>query len=325
MQTTNYRKRASILGIGLICVALRYCSGEANAQEITFVQPPACKYDLWIIDTHCVDDCDCDASKARYYRLGDDCQWVSETEDTFLSTLDPAKTANFMLPGYGTGTKWAVQHLWDFHHKIEEQAKCRGMDCAPTRIVMLEWPSAIEKVRVPKDAREKARRAEIEGYWLAQLLAKFPKDYRVNLVAYSFGARIATSTAHHLAGGRHCNCPTVYSPHSPRLTGTLMASAVDADWLGDCQPHGLARDRFEKLLLMNNRSDLILKTYFVLNRAKRPKALGAVGLLLPDAAYAPHIQQWEVSQMIGRGHNWHKYIDTPEIMSLIAKYAFYLE
>lgn len=315
---------ASIAMFAGLLLTLAFAEGELIAQECQCASPSKCKLDIWIIDTHAVGDCDCDASKARYLRLTDDCKWVRESEEAFLSTLDPEKTLNIMLPGYATAMKYIVEHVWTFHGKLESQAKCRGLDCAPTRLCILAWPSEIDGVPVVHDAREKAIRAETEGYWLAQLIAKMPHGYRVNLVGYSFGGRIATSTAHHLAGGGRCNCPSVAATNSIRLTGTLMAAAVDADWLSQCQPHSLALGRFEKLLLLNNCKDRVLKVYRILSRSRKPDALGAVGLLLPDAKYASHVQQWEVGDLVGKNHNWHRYIEAPEIMWHIAQYAFFL-
>jgi hypothetical protein len=232
-----------ILVVGFVVASL--LSIPCLAQVPAAKHSVACKRDLWIIDTHAVCNSDCDARKARFLRLADDCKWVEESEEVFLKTLDPQQTLNIILPGYSTTMKWVVQHLESLQVALEKQAKCRGMDCVPSRLVIVAWPSEIERVPLLRDAREKALRADLEGYWLAQFIAKLPKDYRVNLVGYSFGSRIATASAHHLAGGERCGCPSTASLDSPRLTATMMASAVDADWLAECQPHRLALGRFE--------------------------------------------------------------------------------
>lgn len=307
-------------------VAFPLSFSRALSQEAATKESIACKRDLWIIDTHAVCDDDCNAGKARYFRLDDGCKWVQESEEVFLKTLDPAQTLNIILPGYSTTMKWVVQHLWGLHHQLVKQAKCRGMACPPTRLVIVGWPSEIDHVPILRDAREKARRADLEGYWLAQLLAKLPKDYRVNLVGYSFGSRIATAAAHHLAGGERCNCPSAASPDSPRLTATLMASAVDADWLADCQPHSLALGRLERVLLLNNCADPVLRRFYrILTKPERSEALGSVGLLLPEAQFADHVRQWEVSGILGRTHDWRRYIESPEIMWAIAEFAFFIQ
>jgi hypothetical protein len=79
------------------------------------------------------------------------------------------------------------------------------------------------------------------------------------------------------------------------------------------------------VLLRNNCADPVLrKVYRVLTRPKRADALGAVGILLPDAQQAHHVQQWELSSILGRTHDWRRYVESYEIMSAIAEYAFYL-
>jgi hypothetical protein len=326
------RQQGIVATLLFVLVVLIVTSSSNSLAQSLDKKPPiekqrvACKRDLWIIDTHAVRDGDCDASKARFLRLEDNCKWIEENEDVFLKTLAPEQTLNIILPGYSTTMKWVVQHLWNLSHQLERQARCRGMECPPTRLVIVGWPSEIDRVPLLRDAREKAQRAELEGYWVAQLIAKLPKDYRVNLVAYSFGSRIATSAAHYLAGGQRCDCPSTASPDSPRLTAVLMAAAVDADWLSDCQPHGLALSRFERVLLLNNSADPVLRRFYkALSRPERSSAIGSVGLLLPEAQFASQVRQWDVSSLLGRTHDLRSYVETPEIMWAVAEYAFFIE
>jgi hypothetical protein len=284
-----------------------------------------CARDIWLIDTRCLGDCECDIGKARFLRLDEKGQWVTESKDTFLSSLDPADPVNFWLPGYRTNEKFTVEHGWALYRRLERQAKCGGLECAPMRFVMWSWPSEKTTLGFVRDAKQKAERADREGLWVAMLIAQLPKEAKVNLIGYSLGARIATATAHYLAGGFDGSCPFEASPESPRLSGALVASAVDATWLNQCQPHGLAVQRFERLLLINNCSDFALRYFRFMDRTSRPEALGAVGLLLPDAGAASHVEQWEVSSLVGRIHDWLRYIGTPEIMSAIARYAYFLD
>ena len=264
--------------------------------------------------------------QARYLRLDDNCRWVLESEEVFLKTLAPEQTLNILLPGYSTTMKWVVQHLWNLNQQLEKQAKCRGIECPPTRLVIVGWPSEIDRVPLLRDAREKAHRAELEGYWLAQLIAKLPKDFRVNLIAYSFGSRIATSAAHYLAGGQRCDCPLTASPDSPRLTAVLMAAAVDADWLSDCEPHGLALNRFERVLLLNNSADPVLRRFYKVLLSSRTHPCDWLGWLVATRVeFASQVRQWDVSNLLGRSHELRSYVETPEIMWSVAEYAFYIE
>lgn len=287
------------------------CSNACVANE--------CPRDIWLIDTRDIGECDCDLAKAKFWRLEGNCNWIAETETSFLSTLEPSSTINLQLPGYLTSEKLSIEHLWKMRFKVEEQAKCRGLGCPDYRSVMWLWPSTKNQFGIVRDTREKAERANFEGILLAKFLAKFPGEIQVNLVGYSLGARIATSAAHHLALG---------GPLTPtskvRLTAVLIAAAVDAEWLDQCQPHSLALQRFERALIFTNCKDRLLLRYRFINRNRNSPALGLAGLLMPNSEGAAHVTQWEVHHFVGRHHNWLRYIETPEIMSAIAEYALFL-
>ncbi len=278
-----------------------------------------CQRDLWLIDTRGICEGECDLSKAKFWRLEGDCKWIAETEASFLSTLDPVKSINLQLPGYLTSEKLSVDHLWKLRLQVEAQSKCRGLGCPQHRSVMWLWPSQLDQIGIVRDTREKAERANFEGILLANFLAKFPAEMRVNLVGYSLGARIATGAAHHLAMGIAGTPPSTI-----RLTAVLIAAAVDAEWLEQCQPHGLALQRFERVLIFTNCKDRMLLRYRFINRNRNSPALGLAGLLMPNAETAANVKQWEVHQLVGRKHNWVRYIETPEIMTEIAEYALFL-
>lgn len=300
-------------------------SKELGGKTVASVTPAPCKRDIWLIDTHAIDRCDCDLGAARFLRLEGNCEWVTESEASFHSTNDPNLPVNFFIPGYLATVSLCVEHGWALHQALEKQAQCRGMECAPIRLVIWTWPSERHGLGIVRDARDKASRADHEALLLAKVLGSFPVDAKVNLVGYSFGARIATGAADILAGG-HCGACTFESASGgPRLNGTLLAAGVDSEWLSVCQPHSLAPSRFEKLLLINNSTDRVLKRFRLLDRSTKPKALGVVGLLMPNVSDSTHIQQWEVSQLVGRSHNFQRYAQSPEIMSAIAPYAFFLE
>lgn len=302
---------------------LASCAAPMIARAGDACAPACCHRDIWLIDTHCLGDCECDVRTARFLRLNECGQWVQESHDSFFQTHDVAKPVNVFLPGYMSRTQLVVEHGWSLQRGFEQYAHCHGADCPNVRLVFWDWPSEVERLRLINDARAKAIRADQEGFWVGQLVSRMPAEARVNLVGYSFGARIATSAANNLAGGYCGHCPFEPSPTTPHLTGVLVASAVDAEWLSYSQPHSLALQRFDKLLLLNNCHDRVLKRFRVLDRATRPEALGAVGLLLPYAASASHVEQWEVSHIVGRTHNWYRYVESPEIMSAITRYALF--
>lgn len=284
-----------------------------------------CPRDIWMVDTHCLEDCDCEIGKAGFLRLNERCQWVKESRETFHSSHDPATPLVFFLPGYRTNERFAVEHGLALHKKLQAQAECHGQPCAPFRLVIWSWPSEKSMLGFTRDARNKAERAEREGLWVAMLIAKTPPESKVGLVGYSFGARIATACAQDLAGGYCGDCQFEAAPAAPRLRGALIASAIDATWLCAGQPHGMAIGRFEQLLLVNNCKDVALKQFRVLDRNARPAALGTVGLAFLDAASFHQVEQLEVSGIVGRTHDWYRYIGSREIMDAVASRVLYLE
>lgn len=313
------RRFALTLVAAWLALAAIWPTSIVCAQCATCGDAQKCPRDIWMIDTRAICDCECDLTNAKFWRLEGDCKWVAESEASFLATLDSSKPINFQLPGYWTSEKLAVDHIWKIQHELEAQAKCRGLGCANVRIVMWLWPAEKDQPSFIRDLRKKADRAHFEGTLVATLLRKLPNEMRVNFVAYSFGARVATSAAHHLAmGTEETPAPTF------RLTGVFIASAVDAEWLEHCQPHQYALQRFERLLIFTNCKDRLLRRYRIVNRDRSSPALGLVGLLVPNAENAANVTQWEVSHLIGRAHNWYRYVESPEIMSAIAEYVLYL-
>lgn len=291
---------------------LTWLVSSARGQDCT------CPRDLWLIDTRAICDCECDLAKAKFYRQSDDCKWAPDTLETFLATLDPKKLLTFQIPGYWTSAEDAPEHQCRLHQRLSEQAECRELGCPDIRHVMWLWPADNEGILIGSDLREKAARAHFEGMLLAKMLAKLPAESRVTLVGYSFGARVATSAAHHLVAEEKAGEPSIH------LRGVLIASAVDARWLDGCQSHSCALRRFEKVLLFTNCKDRLLRRYRIVNRDRNSPALGLVGLLLPSAENSPHVVQWEVSHIVGRAHDWKKYVDAPELMSAITDYVLFL-
>lgn len=321
-QRISLRWRPALL---LLSFALLICT-RTNAQGCNCGEKTTCPRDIWMIETQDICTCDCDISKLKFKRLINDCEWVAETQESFLATLDPSKPINFQLPGYLTTHKIAVEHIWKIQNALDKQAACRGMGCANIRLVMWKWPAEKDQIGLARDLHEKAARAHFEGMLVAKLLAKFPKEMRVHFVAYSFGARIATSAAHHLVAEEASIAPAPGAAplQHLRLRAVLIASAVDAQWLEYCQPHGNALARFEKVLIFTNCKDRLLRRYRIVNRNRFSPALGLVGLLMPSAEAAANVTQWEVSHIVGRHHDWYYYIDAPQLMSAIAESVFFL-
>lgn len=313
--------QAYLWNAAILLLSIAASSLNLHAQESSKLSEA--RYDIWIIDTHTVGEGESNGSSARFLRLDDNGGWQPSSEDGFLQSLSPSKPVNYVLPGYMSDLSLGIEQAWSYHHHLDQHAKTGGASSSPTRIVLWAWPSERQGLAILRDARNKAARAEREGAWLAQHLIKLPRNYRAHLLAHSFGARIAAAAAQHLASAAQSGEPGRLT--SPRLTGTLIAPAIDSDWLEAGRPHQLALGRFEKLLLVNNSSDRVLKRYRFLDRSSRQEAVGFVGLTISDRQLARKIQQIDASHLVGKVHHWHQHFESPTIMASIAPIALFKE
>ena len=163
-------KMPGLLITALLLLFVALPSGQRAFAQCACGEKQTCARDIWMIDTRGVCECDCDLAKAKFWRLEGGCKWVAESEESFLTTLDPTKPLSFQLPGYWTSEKIAVEHIWKLQGALESQAECRGLGCANLRLVMWLWPAEKDQIGLGRDLREKAARADFEGILVAKLL-----------------------------------------------------------------------------------------------------------------------------------------------------------
>lgn len=150
----------------------------------------------------------------------------------------------------------------------------------PIDWVIWSWPSERDGILV-HDVREKAERTDAQGLYLAWLLRMHVQaSIPTALVGYSFGGRVVTGSLHALAGGA---LDRRVLP-GETLTGAsfdvgLIAPAIENDWMTRGGYHGLATQNIDRLTLLYNRRDAVLKRYWLLNRARNSVALGYSGPL----------------------------------------------
>jgi hypothetical protein len=134
-----------------------------------------------------------------------------------------------------------------------------------------------------RDVRVKAQRTEMGGYCLGWFLAQLPPDQRVSLLAYSFGARIATGALHLLEGGQLSG--RALAPHGTQMVHArmvMLAAALHNNWLRPGGYHDLALAHVDYLLNLYNRCDPVLKRYPFLYKGSRAQALGFTGMVTRD-------------------------------------------
>jgi hypothetical protein len=213
----------------------------------------------------------------------------------------------------------SVSRGWSIYHEFLRR------DRSDTRLVFIIWSWPSDKIRGPmRDVRTKAARTTAESYFLAHLISALPPDTPVSLTGHSFGARIICGGAHLLAGGhlgRYALGPDgVALPRE--LSVVLSAAAMHDYWLSPGCYHGRALWEIDRLLVLYNTCDPVLKYYRHIERGARPRALGYSGAAICGDTTA-QVDQLNVACQIGKEHSFFAYLSNPTVMDLVAPYALF--
>lgn len=188
------------------------------------------------------------------------------------------------------------------------------------RFIAWSWPSDRIPGRIARDARIKAADAEIEGYQLARFLSELSPDVPVSLVGFSFGARVITAAAHLLAGGRMRGQALDRPVPARRLRAVLLAAGLDRDWIVPGNRHGQALAACERMLVLVNHRDRVLRYYPLISDDGCTEALGYAGAPLQRLGpYRERVVQWNVHPYVGRAHGWETYLYNSSIAGRIGQ------
>ncbi len=148
----------------------------------------------------------------------------------------------------------------------------------PVDWVIWSWPSAKQGILV-RDARRKAGRTDTQGLYLSWVLRKHAEaSIPTTLIGFSFGGRVITGALHSLAGGklagRRLPGPAITDA---RFDAGLLAPAIERDWMARRGYHSKATQNLDKLVVMYNQRDPVLKRYWLLDRVRGNIAMGYSG------------------------------------------------
>ncbi len=234
-------------------------------------------------------------------------EWVCSTWEEAVARPEDGRPVivfvhgNRVSPGEDRRTGLMVHRVLE--HKLG--------DLGPYRYVVWSWPST-RISGLLNDCQVKARKTKPAAWRLAWLLDKVPEDTPVALVGYSFGARVSTGALHLLAGGSldGLQLPDRCCPNRRVSQVTLLAAALDADWLGPEGYHGRALSRVDHVLLLTNCRDPAMRFYHLSTEGRRVPALGWQGVIgpkpLPGAG--PRIERHDVTEVVGRSHSLAAYL-----------------
>jgi hypothetical protein len=200
------------------------------------------------------------------------------------------------------------------------RALVRCADEQPLRFIVWSWPS--DQIHgVLDDVRVKAARTNVSGYYLARFIDRLP-DAPLSLWGHSFGARIVTGALHLLGGGQLTGrrLADVQHPRRPGLQVVLIVAALDNVWLNEGHFHGDALAQVDRILLVNNSCDAVLKRYHRLyHRHACQQALGYAGLYTSwlSAEQAAKVEQVDACCRIGREHTFAGYLCDAWLMAMM--------
>lgn len=195
---------------------------------------------------------------------------------------------------------------------------------APLRLILWSWPADYIPGPLRQDARIKAERTEADSYYLARFIAALESTGPLRLLAYSLGARVATGALHLLGGGSldSQNIDVAAYRELPPVRVVLLAAAIDDDWLLPGRRHGRALEMVDRMVVLVNPHDRILRFYRLLGSGSA--ALGVRGVASP-ASLGPHRRKFEqlnVNPIVGGQHAWSSYASSPQILGHLKRELF---
>jgi hypothetical protein len=269
---------------------------------------------FWLIDTRSLSAQACRAQldPPRFSMFRVECNGRSSltTFDQYIESVRSGRDVVIYVHGNRLEADEAIQRGLAVHRRI---GCFRGS--GPIDWVIFSWPSAKQGTPV-RDARIKAERTDAQGLYLSWVLQKHAEFHvPTALIGYSFGGRIVTGALHALAGGRLGG----RSLPGPAVTGIpfeagLVAPAIESNSMASGGEYALATQNLNRLFLLYNRRDAVLKRYWLIERVRGTMALGYSG----PQAFSPRVdgtrlpvQARDCSPSIGLRHDELDYYETP--------------
>jgi hypothetical protein len=306
-----------------ICVALSAAAASnVNATTASAEKAPCAKApkaaapvclprtedEVWCVSTRGLGCPDCTPPELCAWQH--DCnagRWNTSSLDAFLAADDATKPTVFWIHGNRLDANYVRSQGISVYHQLT-----RGVSGAfPIRFVIFSWPADPTK-GIVEDARRKAARTNVDGYYLAWLVNQIDTTVPVNFVGHSFGAKIASGALQLLGGGPLAGrmLPEPIEKRAP-MEAVLLAAAMPSSSLAIGRSHGEALEAVDQMLAMNNHCDRALKRY---PKVECTSALGYTGAYGPLGDNGPKLYQVDVCCAIGKKHGWESFFYTPNLV-----------
>ncbi len=284
-----------------------HLSGESEVTEqLTLPASPELTDRFWIINTrHLTANERCanlDHPNFAVFRVECNGRATQATFDEYIAAIGLGRDAVIYVHGNRLDAQDAIARGLAVYRRIGCYRKSGPIDW-----VMFSWPSDKEGMLI-HDARRKAEKIDAQSLYLAWVLRKHVESsVHTALIGYSFGGRIVTGSLHALAGGKLGG----RGLPGPAITGIpfdagLVAPAIESSSMTHRGDHSLATKNLDRLFLLYNRRDAVLKRYWLIERVRGTMALGYSG----PQAFAPRadgsklrVQARDCSPSIGLRHD----------------------
>jgi hypothetical protein len=271
---------------------------------------------FWLVNTRGRRGCEY-APRVETYTCDDG--WQPSSLEALLATDEPGVATVIYVHGNDTSAQEARALGLAAYRQLGGSSHTTRV-----RFIVWSWPSDRVRGRIRRDARIKAAYAEREGFQLARFVADISPGVPVSLVGFSFGSRVITSAAHLLGGGslrgQGLDHPAPLRP----LRGVLLAAGLDRDWIVPGHRHGQALAACERMLLLVNHRDRVLRYYPIISDDGCTEALGYAGAPVERLGeYRERLMQWNVNPYVGRAHGWEAYLYNRSIMGRVRQEAWF--
>ena len=276
--------------------------------------------EVWLVSSRCLG---CPDNEPLPPNFGvekydfDEHSWHDSTVKEFLASQTPEAHTVFWVHGNRTEPGDALHEGWEAYQQLV--AGVSGS--RPIHYVIFSWPSSPIRGLI-EDARAKAVRTNSDGYYLAWLVNQIAPDVHVDLIGYSFGARIVTGALHLLGGGTLMG-RVLPEPVQRRasMQAVLIAGAVANCWLAIGHPHDQALAAIDGMLALNNGCDRALKHFGATDACSHPEALGYTGAVGPLGENGRKLRELNLCCEVGKQHYWGNYMYSPGIVARIRPYV----
>lgn len=277
--------------------------------------------EVWVIGTrHLNWPCyEADPTALKFWRW--DCDkdnWTKVPAREFFDSDSSQVVTLLYVHGNRIDSRRAVDLGWYAYDAIVAD----GDDPQPVRFVIWTWPSTRIQGDQLNDLRFKAARTDAEAYYLGWVLTQIRDDVPVSLMGFSYGARVITGALHMAAGGwlDGERLPT-QSLGPRRFRSVLLAGALHNYWLTPGCYHGDALNVTDRMLILANSRDDVLRRYHWVFRRGKPKALGVNGLAWYDETGL--VAEYDCCPCVGETHSSLLYLDAPALARMSRKYVLW--